>query len=203
MLKITNFKTIFLMIFFYQNVNSLEKNNDILIRCIGQNFQCKAYFYNKIFDVNIGTNGLTSSENKKEGDLQTPIGYFALENIVFYKKERIKSKFKAIKIKKYYKWCDDSQSGIYNHFFILNKKTKKLCNSYEDLLRDDNIYDYIIPIKYNANPVIAGRGSAIFIHIKKDSPTAGCVAFQKNDLEFIIRNLDTRSKIQIEVQRDS
>lgn len=197
--KIKFFNLTFLIIFLFGlNAHSINSNN-IVVQCEEKNFRCKSYFKNKIFDANIGKNGLISKEKKIEGDLSTPTGNFKLQNKVFYKNEKIKTKLLISKIQKSYKWCDDPKSKIYNKFFILNEKTQKLCKSYEDLLRNDDLYDFIIPIKYNTNPPIPYKGSAIFIHAKrsKNEGTAGCIAFEKEDLKFIIKNLNKNSRIII------
>ena len=44
--------------------------------------------------------------------------------------------------------------------------------------RADHLYDLIIEIDHNTRPRIAGRGSAVFMHVARPgfAPTAGCVA---------------------------
>ena len=44
--------------------------------------------------------------------------------------------------------------------------------------RKDKLYDFIVEIDHNAGPRIAGRGSAVFLHLARHnfSPTAGCVS---------------------------
>ncbi len=37
----------------------------------------------------------------------------------------------------------------------------------KNLYRKDNIYDLIVVLNYNMNPIIKNKGSAIFIHIAK------------------------------------
>ena len=55
--------------------------------------------------------------------------------------------------------------------------------SCERLLRPDGLYRYGLVIEYNTSPVIAGKGSAIFVHIwQPGQPTAGCVAMAEGDL---------------------
>ena len=42
----------------------------------------------------------------------------------------------------------------------------------------DHLYDLIIELDHNTRPRIAGRGSAVFVHVARPgfAPTAGCVA---------------------------
>ena len=35
-------------------------------------------------------------------------------------------------------------------------------------MRDDDLYDLIIEIDHNDRPRVAGRGSAVFIHVARD-----------------------------------
>ncbi len=54
--------------------------------------------------------------------------------------------------------------------------------TYEKLFRKDNLYDLILVLNYNINPIIKNKGSAIFIHIAKNKykKTAGCIALKKD-----------------------
>ena len=80
-----------------------------------------------------------------------------------YRKDRIASfKCKIIKIpiKKNTGWCDDPRSKHYNKLIKFPFKY-----SAEQLYRSDNIYDIILVLNYNLDPIRKGKGSAIFIHI--------------------------------------
>ena len=74
--------------------------------------------------------------------------------------------------------------------------------SYEKLWREDHVYDLIIPMGYNDNPVVAGKGSAIFMHIAKPdyAGTEGCIALAQADLLSILPHLTTRSQIEIRAE---
>ena len=70
-------------------------------------------------------------------------------------------------------WCEDPADRRYNRPF------RRSANEPGDRLRrDDHLYDFIIEIDHNTRPRIAGRGSAVFIHVARPdcAPTAGCVA---------------------------
>ena len=142
-------------------------------------------FLNKKYKCALGYAGI--KKNKKEGDGATPSGIYNLTKI-YYRKDKIKnlqSSLKKIVIKKNMIWCDDSDSQFYNIQSYLPKKF-----SYEKLYRKDNIYDIIVVIDYNQNPIKKNKGSAIFLHIarKNYKPTEGCIALKKRDLLFIIKN---------------
>jgi L,D-peptidoglycan transpeptidase YkuD (ErfK/YbiS/YcfS/YnhG family) len=135
-------------------------------------------------------------KKKKEGDNITPKGLYKIVKI-YYRKERIKkvsSKFKLIKITKNIGWCDDPNSEKYNQ--IINLPTKY---SYEKLYRKDNVYDLILVLNYNMNPVVKNKGSAIFIHIAKKEyqPTQGCIALKKGNLVKLISKINKNIAIKI------
>ena len=141
----------------------------------------------------IGKNGI--KRFKKEGDLCTPTGQFELGPI-FYRKDRNKklnTKLKIFPIKKNMIWEDNPNKKNYNKLIYNNK------GSSEKLFRKDNIYDIILVINYNKNPIIPGIGSAIFLHIAKNNftPTRGCIALKKKDLILIINKLKINEKILI------
>jgi L,D-peptidoglycan transpeptidase YkuD (ErfK/YbiS/YcfS/YnhG family) len=91
-------------------------------------------------------------------------------------------------------WCDDPTSNSYNKEIKLPTKF-----GYEKLYRKDHIYDLIAVISYNVNPIIKGKGSAIFLHIakKKFSPTQGCIALKKKDLLLLLSKISKNTKIRI------
>ena len=133
---------------------------------------------------------------RKEGDLITPQGEYKIKYIL-YRKDRvkkIKTKFKKVIIKKNMGWCDDPKSSKYNKLIKL-----PYYYGYEKLFRQDNIYDIILVLNYNMNPIIKNKGSAIFIHVakKKFKKTEGCIAVKKNDLLKILKDLKIDCKVKI------
>jgi L,D-peptidoglycan transpeptidase YkuD (ErfK/YbiS/YcfS/YnhG family) len=75
------------------------------------------------------------------------------------------------------KWIDDVNSPDYNKHITGATDAK----SYENLLLNTYDYKYCSVIEYNTNPVVKGKGSAIFFHLalKPASFTSGCVAIQE------------------------
>ena len=141
----------------------------------------------------IGKNGI--KRLKKEGDFCTPTGQFSLGPI-YYRKDRINklnTKLNVYPITENMIWEDNPNNKNYNKLNLNNKKSR------EKLFRKDNIYDIIVVINYNNNPVVPGKGSAIFIHIARNNyfPTKGCIALNKKDLVFLISQLSKDEKILI------
>ena len=146
------------------------------------------------FKCSIGKNGL--SKKKVEGDKKTPKGTFGIEHL-YYRKDRIelpKTYLKTIQIKPYMGWSDDVNfRNKYNKLIKVNKNIH-----HEKLFRNDYKYDLLIPIKYNFNKSIPGKGSCIFIHLTNNyKPTAGCIAVQKKDFLIMIKLIKKNTKIKI------
>ena len=154
--------------------------------------------YNKLkVKCAIGKKGI--GFKKKEGDLITPKGQFKIKYIL-YRKDRVKisSKLQKKVIRKNMVWCDDPKSSHYN-------KLVKLPFDYnhEKLYKNENIYDIILVLNYNMNPVKKNKGSAIFIHIAKDKfkKTEGCVAIKKANLIRLIKEINPSTKVKIFSQK--
>ena len=137
---------------------------------------------------------------KKEGDFITPIGLYKIKYIL-YRKDRIKkipSKLRKITIKRNMGWCDDPKSKQYNK--LVNLPFSYSC---EQLFKKENIYDIILVLNYNMNPVKKDKGSAIFVHVAKKNyeKTRGCVAVKKLDLLKILKEIKVKTKVRIERQK--
>ena len=131
-----------------------------------------------------------------EGDNITPKGIFKIIKIYYRpdKIKKIKTLIKKIKIRKNMGWCDDPKSPFYNQQIKLPTKY-----GYEKLYRSDNLYDLVLILNYNINPIIKNKGSAIFLHIAKNSyqKTKGCMALKKEHLIKIISKIKKYTKIKI------
>ena len=134
----------------------------------------------------VGKRGI--SIKKKEGDFITPKGTFKIREI-FYRKDRVQNLITRLKktvIRKNMGWCDDPKSKKYNKLIYFPFK-----HSAEKLYRRENIYDIILVLNFNMNPVKKNKGSAIFIHVAKKNfqPTQGCVALDKSELIKMVKSI--------------
>ena len=151
--------------------------------------------YNNLkFRCALGKAGMQGT--KREGDNVTPKGTFKIVKI-YYRSDRIKkisSKFRPIKITKNMGWCDDPNSKNYNQLIKLPTKY-----GHEKLYKKNNVYDLIVVLNYNMNPIIKNKGSAIFIHVakKKYKKTAGCIALKKVHLLNLIKKIEKNTKVII------
>ena len=151
-------------------------------------------YKNLKFRCALGKAGIKKKE--KEGDNVTPKGIFKITSM-YYRPDRIKNittAVKKIKIKKNMGWCDDPDNHFYNQQISLPNKF-----SQEKLYRNDNLYDLILVINYNTNPIIKNKGSAIFIHIAKKNykKTKGCITLKKKHLIELISKIKKNTRIKI------
>jgi L,D-peptidoglycan transpeptidase YkuD (ErfK/YbiS/YcfS/YnhG family) len=136
-------------------------------------------FAGREYPCALGQAGVTRT--KREGDHATPAGQFALREVL-YRADRIdlpRLHLPARAIAPDDGWCDDDTRPEYNQPVRL-----PFAGSYENLWRDDGIYDLIVVIGYNDDPPVPGAGSAIFLHLARPmlEPTEGCVALARADL---------------------
>ena len=61
------------------------------------------------------------------------------------------------------------------------------------------IRDSVCVINYNTDPIVAGKGSAIFLHVCRYGfpGTEGCIAMEKSQLLDIAKNISMSSTIEI------
>ena len=160
------------------------------------------YIKNKKLSINhykvkcaVGKRGI--GIKRREGDLITPKGKYKIK-CIYYRKDRVtnfKSKLPKFPILKDMGWCDDPASKKYNKLVKFPYQFRA-----EKFFRKDNIYDIVLVLNYNLNPIIKNKGSAIFIHIAKKNykKTEGCVAIKKFELLKILKKIKKNTKVKIE-----
>ncbi len=151
-------------------------------------------FNDTFFNCVFGKNGF--SPDKVEGDEKTPIGVFSIDTI-FFRADRLdpfKTNLEITPIYENFAWCDDPISPFYNQFITL-----PFAEGHERLWRDDELYDIVVVLSYNTEPVVKGKGSAIFMHVAKEDMkyTKGCVALEKKDLIALLGLIREDTKIEI------
>lgn len=144
------------------------------------------------FRCAVGRGGIRM--DKQEGDGATPAGRWPLREL-FYRPDRFarpRCVLPARALGRHDGWCDAPEDSNYNSPVRLPYSA-----SAEQLWRTDHLYDLIVVVGYNDQPVVSGRGSAIFMHIAREdySPTAGCVAFARNDLFAILTLIGRHSRL--------
>ena len=136
-----------------------------------------------VFRVALGRGGVRA--DKQEGDGATPVGLMPLRRVM-YRADRIRAPDCAVPtepIAPEDAWCDESDRPEYNRMIRLPYD-----GHYEELWRQDGLYDLIGVLGWNDSPVQRRRGSAIFLHVARSgyAPTDGCIALGLDDLRQLL-----------------
>jgi L,D-peptidoglycan transpeptidase YkuD (ErfK/YbiS/YcfS/YnhG family) len=144
--------------------------------------------------VALGRGGIKA--NKREGDGGTPRGTFRLRRL-WWRADRLQRPHTQLAVRRIRKndgWCEDPSDRHYNQPIRLPPD-----HPGDRLWREDRLYDFIIELDHNTRPRIAGRGSAVFVHVARPgfAPTAGCVALTPSTLRRLIARIGPRTRISI------
>ena len=104
-------------------------------------------------------------------------------------------------------WCDAPHDANYNRLVTLPYRA-----SAERMWRDDHLYDLVAVLGYNDDPVVPGKGSAIFLHLTRSggesrsdalkepdySVTQGCVALAFADALAALEQLQPGDAVIVE-----
>jgi L,D-peptidoglycan transpeptidase YkuD (ErfK/YbiS/YcfS/YnhG family) len=145
--------------------------------------------------VALGRTGIKA--DKREGDGGTPRGRFRPVRL-WWRADRLPRPRTLLPVRRIGwddAWCEDPQDRRYNQAF------RRSANEPGDRLRrHDGLYDMVIEIDHNTRPRVAGRGSAVFIHVARPNfaPTAGCVALRQRDLKMLLGRINSKTRILIQ-----
>jgi L,D-peptidoglycan transpeptidase YkuD (ErfK/YbiS/YcfS/YnhG family) len=144
--------------------------------------------------VVLGRSGIAA--DKREGDGATPRGRFWLTRL-WWRADRLPRPRTGLPVRRIdpaLAWCENPADRRYN------RPIRRSANEPGDRLwRDDRLYDLVIEISHNTRPRVAGRGSAVFVHVARPdrSGTAGCVALDAKDLRRLLGRLGPNTRIDI------
>ena len=144
----------------------------------------------------LGKGGVVPGNAKREGDGATPAGVWKLR-AGFWRADRLEMPAGPLAfspIAPDMVWDDDPASPTYNTL------QRRLATGHpERLMREDHVYDIVVPLGFNDGPIVPGRGSAIFLHVAREgyTPTAGCVALAREDLLALLGRLGPSPEIEI------
>jgi len=145
--------------------------------------------------VAVGRGGVRA--NKREGDGATPAGRFQALRL-WWRADRLPRpaslRLPPRRIGRSDAWCEDPSDRRYNRPFRRSAREPG-----DRLWRDDGLYDVFVEIDHNTRPRVAGRGSAVFIHVARPgfAPTAGCIALRRGDLLQLVRRIGPKTRIVI------
>jgi L,D-peptidoglycan transpeptidase YkuD (ErfK/YbiS/YcfS/YnhG family) len=150
---------------------------------------------NLTISVALGRGGIKA--DKREGDGGTPRGQFHPVRL-WWRADRLPPARTMLPLRRIGPadaWCENPQDRRYNQPF-----RKSASEPGDRLRRADALYDLIVEIDHNTRPRVAGRGSAVFLHVARPGygPTAGCVAMRRQDLLRLLSRLTPKTRILIQ-----
>ena len=167
----------------------VQKGNTV--KCDFYAFAKKGDSFKSIFHVEgvVGKNGIKGKEEKVEGDYSTPDGVYTFGRCFGIKDGSNFSPLGYTVVDENDYWDSNPESKTYNQWVKEEDLPKNVDKSkYEHLISQKELYNYVAEINYNVNPVVKGKGSAIFLHCTRvnSNYTAGCVAIPE---EYMIQAL--------------
>ena len=151
----------------------------------------QARFAGRRFPCATGRGGIGTK--RREGDGITPAGRHRIEAILLRPDRRHGlAPGDGCRIGPRDGWSDDPADPAYNR-----PVRRPHSFSHEALHRADPQYDLVAILDWNRHPPEAGRGSAIFLHVwrRPRHPTAGCIAFRRPDLAWILHRWTSHSRV--------
>jgi D-alanyl-D-alanine dipeptidase len=154
----------------------------------------------------VGFDGMADASlnepHKHEGDGKAPAGIFPLDTVFGYApgNEAPTLRMPYVQLTDVSDCVDDTASVHYNT--VVERSAVPLVDwNSAERMRSVWQYEMGVIVGYNAPRPTRGRGSCIFLHIwgGPDSHTAGCTAFDRDELRQVIEWLDA-SKQPILVQ---
>lgn len=139
----------------------------------------------------LGRSGIVPAAQKREGDGGTPAGVHAIGPAFGYAPTAA-TRLAYRQATAHDWWIDDPASPAYNTWQTNDGKPTV---SAEAMRRDDDQYELGAVLGWNVDPVVPGRGSAIFLHVWKgpDEPTSGCVALAREHVAALLGWLDAKA----------
>jgi len=134
-----------------------------------------------------GKRGLVDGTRRVSGSKTTPTGIWRMPAFVFGKAASspggMKIKYRRITGKS---WWSSKRGWSYN-VWVEKRRWQG-----EHLAGYPKSYEFAVSTGYNSPPNkrVYGRGTAIFLHVKGSTGTAGCVAIARKDMIRVFRLLD-------------
>ncbi len=151
----------------------------------------------------LGVNGI--SDHKVEGDGTTPSGSYGIGPVMYGNGANpgVHYPYRSLVCGDW--WDEDPTSRWYNEFMQIP------CGSYpawtggdsEALWTETTAYESFAVIDYNTDPVVAYRGSAIFLHDGIAAPTTGCVTLAPAELDQVLDWLVPKDDPRIVIGTDA
>jgi L,D-peptidoglycan transpeptidase YkuD (ErfK/YbiS/YcfS/YnhG family) len=147
-----------------------------------------------VWPVALGRGGIRA--NKREGDGGTPRGTYRPVRL-WWRADRSPRPATGLPVRRITgldAWCENPADRRYNQPIRVPAGKPG-----DRLRREDHLYDLVVEIDHNTRPRVAGRGSAVFLHLARPglAPTAGCITMPREQLRQLLKNLGPRTRINI------
>ncbi|SDS05746.1 L,D-transpeptidase family protein [Microlunatus soli] len=151
----------------------------------------------------LGYGGTVAGTKRRQGTGTTPRGTYSITS-AFGLKADPGSWVPYHRVKSGDYWVEDNGSRYYNT--LRNRSAGGFrywlptsdANSSERLTDYPGQYDYALVINYNRPPnAVRYRGAGIFLHVKGDGATAGCVSISRTNMRIALAYLRSGDKIVI------
>ncbi len=141
----------------------------------------------------VGQRGI--NDDKHEGDRTTPAGVFGFGRVMYGVGADPGVHYRYHRVVCGDWWVEDPRSPYYNQFHHVRCNTRPPFRvTSEDMAASPTAYRHLAFIRYNADPVVPGRGSGIFLHVSTGRPTLGCVSLPLPELVMTLRWLRPASE---------
>ena len=139
------------------------------------------------WDARLGSRGLAAPGTKVEGDDQTPSGQFHISP-AFGVASNPGTAMPYFMVDSHDWWVSDSKSSSYNkHRRCAPGSCPFRESESEQLIKYQPQYQYAAFIQYNFGPAVAGKGSAIFLHVNGSGATAGCISVNASHMTWLLK----------------
>ncbi len=134
----------------------------------------------------IGENGF--SNHKVEGDGTTPTGAYGIGRVMYGNAPNPGVQYPYRRLVCGDWWDETPASPRYNTFqYVPCGEAPPFGGDSEALWEETAAYPSFAVIDYNTSPVVAGIGSAIFLHATLGYATEGCVSLPLGELDDVLR----------------
>ena len=138
------------------------------------------------------------SVSRREGDRTTPAGSFGIGRTMYgvARNPGVRYRYRRIVCGDW--WVEDPRSPYYNQFRRLPCGARPPFRvTTGDMSTSPTAYRHLAFIRFNTDPVVPGRGSAIFLHASTGRPTLGCISIPVQQLVQTLRWLRPASAPRI------
>ena len=152
--------------------------------------------YGRMARCVLGKGGVLPAPLKREGDGASPIGVWPIRRVL-YRADRLAAPQTALPLSAIAPddgWCDAAEDPAYNRSVKLPYPA-----SAERMAREDHVYDIVVILGHNDDPVVPGAGSAIFWHLAQPDwrPTEGCVAVDLDTMRAALAAAQPGDQLEI------